>query len=133
MEIGSLGNVVFSVSADKIQTIRDMTRQGSAGIQVHKRHLDVDLPEFVGTDLEGSTFSIRLSKYLGVSNPKDELDKLISYMQKGTPVYFVMGTERIGQYKWLIANYKVVYEHYDKKGTPVTMDVSITLKEYPKR
>lgn len=132
MKVGSYGGIPFSVSRDKIQTIRDLTRQGSASIQTHKRHLDTDLPEFVGTDLEGMTFNIRLSKYLG-SDPKRELERFVTYMRNGTPNYFTIGTERMGRYKWLVQKYKVTYEHYDASGNPVTIDVALTLTEYPKR
>ena len=133
MVVGYFGGVLFTVSSHTIKTIRDLTRSGSAGIQTHKRHLDVDLPEFVGRDLETISFNIRLSKYLGVSNPKKELDKIISCMQNGTPRYLILGTDKIGQYKWLVSKYKVTYEHYDGSGNAVTLDVAITLTEYPER
>ncbi len=132
MVIGSFGEVVFSVSPDKIQTIRDLTRQGSASIQSHKRHLNTDLPEFTGTDLESVTFRIRLSKYLGTADPARELDRLADYMRRGIPKYLTLGTGTVGQYKWLIAKYQVTHEHFDGSGNPVTLDVAVTLTEYPK-
>ena len=133
MIIGHFGGILFTVSSNTIKTIRDLTKSGSAGIQTHKRHLDVDLPEFVGRDLETMSFNIRLSKYLGVSNPQKELEKIISFMQNGTPNQLILGTDRIGKYKWLVSKYKVTYEHYDGSGNAVTLDVAITLTEYPKR
>ncbi len=132
MKIGSFGGIVFSVSPKKIKTIRDLSRNGSADIQTHKRHLNVDLPEFVGSGLESASFNIRLSKYLGVSNPKSDLKKIISYTQNGIPKNLIIGTEKFGRGKWLISKYKVTYEHYDERGNAVTIDVSLTLTEYPK-
>ena len=133
MTIGSFGGIVFSVSPKKIKTLRDLSRNGSADIQTHKRHLDVDLPEFVGRGLESISFNIRLSKYLGVSNPQSDLNKIISYEQNGTPKSLILGTTKFGSNKWLISKHKVTYEHYDESGNPVTFDVSLTLTEYPKR
>ena len=133
MTIGYFGGIVFSVSPKTIKTLRDLTRNGSADIQSHKRHLNVDLPEFVGRGLEGVSFNIRLSKYLGVSNPQSDLNTLISYEQNGTPKPLVLGTTKFGSYKWLISKHKVTYEHYDESGNPITFDVSLTLTEYPKR
>ena len=133
MAIGSFGGIVFSVSSKTIKTLRDLTRNGSADIQTHKRHLNVDLPEFVGRGLESISFNIRLSKYLGVSNPQTDLNKLISYEQNGTPKSLILGTTKFGSNKWLISKHKVTYEHYDESGNPVTFDVSLTLTEYPKR
>lgn len=132
MIIGYFGGIVFSVSKSKIKTIRDLSRNGSADIQTHKRHLNVDLPEFVGSGLESISFNIRLSKYLGVSSPKSDLKKIISYEYNGKPQYLVLGTETLGRYKWLVSKHKVTYEHYDERGNVVTMDVSLTLTEYPK-
>lgn len=132
MTIGSFGGIVFSVSTKQIKTLRDLSRNGSADIQAHKRHLNVDLPEFVGSGLESISFNIRLSKYLGVSNPKSDLNTIISYAQNGVSNYLILGTETFGRYKWLVSKYKVTYEHYDECGNAVTMDVSITLTEYPK-
>lgn len=133
MTIGYFGGIVFSVSPKTIKTLRDLTRNGSADIQSHKRHLNVDLPEFVGRGLEGVSFNIRLSKYLGVSNPQIDLNTLIFYEQNGTPKPLVLGTTKFGSYKWLISKHKVTYEHYDESGNPITFDVSLTLTEYPKR
>ena len=133
MTIGSFGGIYFSVSPKKIKTLRDLSRNGSADIQSHKRHLNVDLPEFVGRGLESISFNIRLSKYLGVSNPQSDLKKLVSYEQKGTPQTLILGTTKFGSYKWLISKHKITYEHYDEIGNPVTFDVSLTLTEYPKR
>lgn len=133
MTIGYFGGITFSVSSKKIKTIRDLSRNGLADIQSHKRHLEVDLPEFVGRGLESISFNIRLSKYLGVSNPQTDLNKIISYTQNGRPQTLVLGTQKFGSNKWLISKYKVTYEHYDESGNPITFDVSLTLTEYPKR
>ncbi len=133
MTVGYFGGIVFSVSSKRIKTLRDLSRNGSADIQSHKRHLNADLPEFVGRGLESISFNIRLSKYLGVSNPQTDLNTLISYEQNGTPKSLVLGTTKFGSNKWLISKHKVTYEHYDESGNPVTFDVSLTLTEYPKR
>ena len=133
MTIGYFGGIIFSVSPKKIKTLRDLSRNGSADIQTHKRHLNVDWPEFVGRGLESISFNIRLSKYLGVSNPQRDLDRFISYEQSGKAHSLVLGTTRFGSYKWLVSKHKVNYEHYDESGNPVTFDVSLTLTEYPKR
>ena len=133
MEYGSFGDVIFTVSADKIQTIRDLTRQGAASIQSHKRHLDADLPEFTGVSGESFGFSIRLSKYLGVEDPTAVLEILIAYMREGIPQYLILGTGAVGRYKWLVSGYKVVHEHFDGNGNPVTIDVTISLTEYPRK
>lgn len=132
MKVGSFGNVAFIVSPEKIETPRDISRQGSVDIQSHKRHLNTDLPEFTGVGLETASFNIRLSAYLGVTDPQGELDKLTEYMRTGTPKYLILGGKIFGRHKWLINKYKQTAEHHDKRGEIVSMDVSVTLTEYPK-
>ncbi len=132
MEIGNFGSVYFEVSPEVIKTLRDLSRQGSADIQSHKRHLNVDLPEYVGRGLDTTSFNIRLSKYLGASDPKSDEKTLINYCRNGSAQSLILGGERFGDYKWLISKYKSTYEHHDASGGIVTIDMSITLTEYPK-
>ena len=131
MIVGCLGDIVFSVSQRTIKTLRDVAWQGSASIQSHKRHLNVDLPEFVGSDLDSITFSIRLSKFLGVSNPMSDIARLLTYERSGTALPLTIGEKGYGRYRWLISKHKVSLEQYDKIGNVVTADVSLTLTEYP--
>ena len=48
MSIGSLGNVVFEVSSEKVKTLRDMQRQGSARFATHEIIGKKPLREFLG-------------------------------------------------------------------------------------
>ena len=66
MQIGTLGEVVFSVSDSVVETINNFVWSGSARYAAHQRHLTNALTEFTGLDPDGITFDIFVSAYLGV-------------------------------------------------------------------
>lgn len=127
MEIGCLGSTVFNVSADCIKTLTKFTRSGSVSVQKHSRHMQKELPEFVGIDLESISFNIQLSTYLGVS-PKDEERALYSQMYKGAVLPFTLGDTYYGLF--LITKLKSTGEHTDGAGNYQTINMSVTLTEY---
>ena len=129
MIIGSLGDILFEVSADEVKTIRDLSKEGSATIQKHARHLKSALTEFTGYDPETINFSIRLSKILG-ADPKSVLQQIESHLKKGDALQLIFGAEKFGEDKWLITKYKNTYELFDKSGNYISVDVKLTLTEY---
>ena len=129
--IGSFGDVIFSVSADMIKTLRSMTVSASASIQSHRRHLQKPLLEYIGPDNKTITFSLRLSKYLG-TDPKVDYTILDQYCRDGVSKFFIIGDEKIGVYKWVVSKIKTTPEYYDGAGNITTIDLSITLTENPK-
>ena len=126
MKVGSFGGVNFIVSSDTVETIRNFTMQQSASIQAHKRHLDVDLPEFTGTNLSTISFVLKLSKWLGPNLEKD-MALLQGYLRSGVVHYFTLGGKVYGRYKWLISSLKIAVEDYDKNGRIVTANINVTL------
>lgn len=131
MQIGCLGEILFEVSPDVIQTLRDATWSGSVSISTHQRHLQNTLQEFVGVDADSFTFNIRISRYLG-ADPLSVLNTIFDYERNGTALCLVIGEKMYGKYRWLIKKHKATLEHYDKNGNLVGADVSLTLTEYTK-
>ncbi len=129
MKIGSLGDILFEVSTDKIQTLRNAQYSGSALIQQHQLHLGTALAEFMGDAAQTFTFSIRVSEYLGAS-PKDVINKICKYTRDGEALKLVIGKYKIGRNKWLINSYQVLFELYNKVGNFTSADITLTLTEY---
>ncbi len=131
MKIGSLGDVAFEVSDSVIKTIDKATWSGSVKIQTHARHLDNALQEFVSIDPDGFTFSIKLSRYLGV-DPMTELNRIWTYERGGIAVPLTLGNKAYGKYRWLVKSHKVKLELYDGRGNLTSCNVDVTLTEYTK-
>jgi len=132
MTVGSLGDIVFTVKASMVKTIRDIAYTGKANISTHTRHNKVGLVEHTGEAPAQMTFTMRVSRFLN-ADPKADEEKLNAYIANGTALTFMLGTERIGRYKWLVQQFKSSVQNTDRQGNPVDVDISISLIEYVKR
>lgn len=132
MQIGTLGEVVFSVSDQAVETIQNFVWSGSARYSTHQRHLSDALTEFTGLDPDGITFDIYLSAYLGV-NPMSEVIKIWSYERSGAAVPLTIGTHAYGKYRWSILSHKVKAQDFDTAGDMTSATLSLTLQEYLRR
>lgn len=131
MRIGCLGDVAFEVSDSVIKTINNANWSGSAKIQTHARHLDNALQEFVSIDPDAFSFTMILSRYLGV-DPMTEIVKIFNYERGGIAVPLTLGNKAYGKYRWLVKSHKVKMEHYDGRGNLTSCKVDVTLTEYTK-
>lgn len=129
MQIGTLGEVVFSVSDRVVETINNFVWSGSARYSIHQRHLTHALTEFTGLDPDGITFDIFVSAYLGV-DPYAEIVKIWNYERGGTAVPLTIGTHAYGKYRWSIINHKMKAQTFDKRGDITSATISLTLQEY---
>ena len=112
MQIGTLGEVVFSVSDRVVETINNFTWSGSARYSTHQRHLTHALTEFTGLD------------------PVTEVVKIWNYERSGTAVPLTIGTHAYGKYRWSIKSHKMKAQTYDKRGDITSATISLTLQEY---
>lgn len=131
MNVGSLGDIVFTVSSETIKTLNGYSRTVQANISTHTRHGGTDLVEHSGDKPEETSFNIRLSSALGVS-PEETERQIEQYVTKGTPVYLMLGTAKIGRYKWLVKKCKSTAKHYAGTGEVIDMELSLSLVEYLK-
>ena len=125
MNIGSYGDVTFSVSADVMESFRNLKITESANYSQHKPHGAMAVPEFTGFNAPQVTFEMTLSAFFGV-NPRKEYEKLREMMlaKKGYPL--ALGTELYGDL-WLLTNLTRAFEYLYKDGTPVQFKVTVTL------
>ena len=131
MKVGALGKIVFKVSSKSIKTVRSVTYKGSANYSVHSRVNKKGLVEYTGSAPEQISFSMRVSKSLGVS-PWASISLLSGYVNSGVAVTFVLGSKKYGSYKWLVKSYDVKCEEFDKSGNLIGADIAVTLVEYVK-
>lgn len=132
--IGYLGTsaeegLIFEVSYETLETIKNMVWSGSARYATHQRHLTHALTEFVGLDPDKITFDITFLAQLGVE-PMAELKKLWKYEREGTALQLVLGEHGYGKYRWTIQNHKSKTEYTDVHGNIYCAEVSVSLLEY---
>lgn len=131
MKIGCLGDIAFEVSDSIIKTLDKVTWSGSVNIQTHQRHLHNALQEFVSINPDEITFTIKLSRYLGV-DPMTDIVKIFEYERGGIALPLTIGNKAYGKYMWLIKNHKIKMELYDRGGNLTSADVDVALTEYTK-
>ncbi len=129
MQVGCLGDVLFSVSDDTVETINNFVWSGSARYSTHQRHLTHALTEFTGLNPDAVTFDIIVSAYLG-ADPMAEVVKIWKYERDGTAVPLTIGTHAYGKYRWSITNHKMKMQTYDGVGDVTSATISVTLQEY---
>lgn len=130
-QIGCIGDVVLTVSSNTVKTIDNMQISGTARYATHRLVGRKAITEFTGVDPDKYTLDIVLSAYLGVS-PMTEYDKLRKYMDTGASVPFVLGNRCFG-YLWNVLSLRAKPSVYDKLGNILSITVSVTLQEYPRK
>lgn len=128
MTVGSLGNIVFEVSASKVETLKNFKKSGSVSYGSHKRHCGSTLLEFTGKDAGSISFDMTLSSSLGVDVAK-EIEKIEAAEQSGWAMRLILGMSIYGK-KWVITKHSVNYKYFDKAQSPLVADVSVSLTEY---
>lgn len=131
-KVGSFGDLVFSVSANTVRTFDSMSWDFSAKYTTHDRHIKADLLEYMGPEVDGISFSMFFSVFLGV-NPMKEINKLRAMVREGRAERLVIGGKVYGSYKWVMQKGSVDLKRFDGKGNLWAAKVKVTLKEYPKR
>ena len=127
--IGTLGNIVFETSNEKIRTFDNMKRAGSARWATHEIMNNKPVLEFIGPDVEQISFSMRLDVSLGI-NPAAELETLRGVRDKGEAVKLVLEGKPVTEHKWVIENLSENWERIDNQGRLLVATVDVSLKEY---
>jgi hypothetical protein len=127
--VGALGDIVFTVSSETVETLSKMQWGGSVRIGTHSRHMYHALTEFTGIDPDTFTFTIHLGTYLGV-DVAAELVKIWKAEREGTSLPFVIGEKAYGKYRWLIKNHRITLKTTDAAGNVNGADVTVSLVEY---
>ncbi|WP_305117356.1 phage tail protein [Acutalibacter muris] len=129
MVVGCLGDMVFQVSEETIETIDNVTWSGSARYSTHQRHNMNALTEFTGVDPDKMSFTMILSAELGVEIIP-EIVKLWDMERSGRAVPLVIGERPYGKYRWNLLRHSAKYTRHDRRGNPTEAEVSVELQEY---
>lgn len=132
MAVGSLGDIVFEVNDDRKLTFSGMSYNVGARTSVHNRVNGRPIIEYLGSENEEISLTIKLSAFLGI-NPRKSMYKINDMCRNGVPLRLVLGKTHFGKYKWLITKVSNTVEHVSNRGQLLSITAKITLKEYAKR
>ena len=127
--IGSLGDIVFTVSAMKVLTFKDYKRSTKARTASHDIIGQKPVMEFLGPAGEEISFTMDFLTGLGV-DPATQAKKLRTMCETGEAVYFMLGNECIGANKWIVESIGESADVVDANGNIVNSRVDVTLQEY---
>lgn len=130
-KIGTLGDIVFTVSSKKIRTFDELKIDSKTDYAKHTRHNKKPLLEFQYNDTDTASFTMYLSVFEGV-NPRKMQKKIDKYRKEGKLLTLIIGGKRYGK-KWVIIDHSKQYERIDNKGNLLVAKSSVSLQEYPER
>lgn len=130
-QIGTLGDIVFSVSQNIVKTFEDLKIDSKTNYAKHTRHNEKPLLEFQYNDNDTASFSIYLSAFLGV-DPASMQSKIDEYRKQGKILSLVIGGKKYGT-KWVIVSHAKEYQKFDNKGNLLIAKSNISIEEYPER
>ncbi|WGV57782.1 phage tail protein [Brevibacillus brevis] len=130
--IGSFGDLIFEVSADKIRTFDEFSRAASGRWTAHEIIGRKPISEFAGPALDTVSFKMRFDVRFGL-NPKTEMDRLLALCREGRAETLIIGGTAIGIYKWVITSVKQGWKHFDGAGRVLIGEVDVTMEEYMRR
>lgn len=130
--VGTLGDIVFSVSRSKVKTFDGLKWESSAKYATHDRHLKDVLLEYTGTEADTISFTMFFSVFLGV-DPMGEITKLLNAERSGKVMRLVIGSKAYGKNKWVITQTSKDLDKFDKRGNLLAAKVSVSLKAYAGR
>ena len=99
--IGALGDMVFKVSAQNINTFRELTRSSSGRWAYHEIHMQKPKSEFLGPNLDTISFTMEFDVCLG-RNPRYDMEKLMIMTRHGEAFPLVIGGDALGYYRWTV-------------------------------
>ena len=129
--IGTLGEVVFEVSASKVKTFDSMKRSGSGRWATHEIIGQKPVMEFLGPGIEQISFNMRFDVFLGI-NPSDELVVLRQMRDAGEAVTLILEGQPVTDNLWVIESLSEDYPAIDNTGRILIANVDVSLKEYVK-
>lgn len=124
--IGNWGSIVkFQTSDKRILTLNKLKYSTAVRIQKHNMINGWPIVEFVGPDLQSTTFTIELNALLGVKPRKVE-DKLWYSLVDGVTAPLVLGGRNVCA-RAMLTNMSAAYNIILKKGEVMSMTIDLTM------
>lgn len=126
MQIGSLGDIIFEVSSDKVLTPTEFSRERKARYEQHNVLGALPRLEYLSADLAEVNLPLRLRADFGV-DPVREFERIGECCKEGKVLRLILCGVSYGQY--VIESYSQQIR-YGQSRFVQAMDVTLKLKEY---
>lgn len=126
--IGSYGKVVFKVSSLGVLSPNDYKIDRAAKIKKHSLINNPDITEFQGRQLINVSFGIKLISTL--TNITQAREKLTKYVDEGHHYPLVLSGKKIGENTFILTKCTEKVVKTDRIGTPIVVELEISLEEY---
>lgn len=128
MQVGSLGDIVFETSAEKVLTPSSFNKGRSARYEDHQVQGELPRSEFLAPELATFDLAIRLRADLGV-NPADMADSISAYCKSGEVIRLIIAGYNLG--KVTVRDVQQAWKHLGANGKGVqSVNLTLQLKEY---
>lgn len=127
MNIGSLGELSFYCSADKVRTFKDLTRDLGARWAKHEVIGKKPVLEYVGPELMSASLTIRFDLSLGIS-PEEGLDRLKRMLENKLYKTLIVGEETLGRF--VIESISEERKFHAGDGLCIVAEATINLTEW---
>lgn len=126
--IGSFGKVIFKVSSLGVLAPNDYKIDRAAKIKKHQLINNPDITEFQGRQLITVSFGIKLIHSL--TNIVQAREKLRKYVDEGHHYPLILSGNKIGENTFILTKYTEKVIKTDRIGTPLVVELDISLEEY---
>lgn len=126
-QIGTLGQLPFICSQDKVRTFTDLNRNITARWAKHEVIGKKPVLEWVGDDLMTVSLKIRFDVSLGIA-PKDGLDRLKRMLENKQYKTLTIGGENLGRY--VIESISEERKFHAGDGVCLVAEATINLTEW---
>ena len=125
--LGSLGELPFTCSYDKVRTFSDLTRALSARWTEHGVIGQKPLLEYIGPGLMTASLKMRFDVSLGIA-PEEGLDRLKRMMENKQYKTLIIGGETLGRF--VIESISEARKAHAGDGMCLVAEATVTLKEW---
>ena len=127
--ICTLGDIVFQVSADTVQTISEWVHTARGRWAIHNVLGTKPRAEFIGPGQNEITMNITLFSEFGV-NPRDVYGEIGTFILKGKHAPLILGERPIGNGEWYIDENESEFKYIDGLGEVHSIIMNASFKEY---
>ena len=125
--VGSFGQIIFEVSAQRLYLIRGFKRTTGARVEEHKVQGNKARLEYLSPELDTVDFEIFFHSIHGI-DPQMEIDSLRNLCRDGEAQQLIVGGQILG--KFLLTQVDEEWQKSNGRGELLVASVKVTFKEY---